>query len=283
MILIADSGSTNTDWALITPSGEVERQTTPGINPFFQTGDEIFASISKEVTLQVKGVHQVFFYGAGCANDEKRELVRNAIVRAWQVSRVFVDSDLMAAARSLCQRQRGIAAILGTGSNSCFYDGITIVNHVSPLGYVLGDEGSAAVLGRKLVADVLKKQLPESVCRRFWDFYRSTPADILDRVYKQPFPNRFLAGFAHFIHQNIYDESLRRLVRGSFVEFFERNISQYESAIEQPVNFTGSTAWYFSELLHEAAEISGFRVGTICQNPMDGLVAFHIGATPGIK
>lgn len=278
MILIADSGSTKTTWVLFDENRKITGQCqTSGINPFYQTEEEIINILKKEFTLEIRTLNALFFYGAGCANVEKNGIVHAALHQLWNPGQISVESDLMCAARSLCGHEEGIAAILGTGSNSCYYDGRSIVQQVSPLGFILGDEGSGGVMGKKLVSDVLKKQLPASVCKAFFDTYQFTTAEILDRVYKQPFPNRFMAGFTRFIYDHLHEESLYNLVKNSFTEFFVRNVSQYEASRRLPVHFTGSIAWYFKPVLEDTARDLGFSTGKVTQDPIDGLMEYHAG------
>lgn len=278
MILIADSGSTKTTWVLLDGNRRIIGQCqTSGINPFYQTVEEIIEILKKEFALQINSLNAIYFYGAGCANPEKNEIVRSALDHLWNPDQISVESDLMCAAHSLCGHEAGIAAILGTGSNSCYYDGKSIVHHVPPLGFILGDEGSGGVIGKKLVSDILKNQLPASVCKSFFDTYGLTTAEILDRVYKQPFPNRFMAQFTRFIYDHIQEESLYNLVKSSFTEFFVRNVSHYEASRIIPVSFTGSIAWYFKWILEEAARDLGFSVGKVTKDPIDGLIEYHSG------
>ena len=275
MKLIADSGSTKTTWCIINGNYDIEKCVTAGINPFLQSEEGIAATLKNEFSLNKGPFKEIYFYGAGCANPEKSDKVRRPLRSFFGEAGIFVESDLMAAARSLCGRNPGIAAILGTGSNSCYYDGTEIKKHVSPLGYILGDEGSGTVLGRKLISDVLKNQLPADICTKFFDTYKLTSADILDKVYRQPFPNRFMAQFTHFIAGNITHTSIRNLVKQSFTEFFTRNIMQFPEAATLPVNVTGSIGWYFKDILYEAASDTGFSTGIITQDPMEGLLDYH--------
>ncbi len=276
MILIADSGSTKTSWVLSDASKKVVGQCkTSGINPFYQTEEEIYNALIKEFELEISDLKSLYFYGAGCANPEKKDVVLRALKKMWNPYEISVDSDLMCAARSLCGRRPGIAAILGTGSNSCYFNGQDIEYQISPLGFILGDEGSGAVLGKKLVADVLKRQLPEHICQAFLENYKLTPAEILDRVYRQPFPNRYLAGFTRFIHEHISEGSLYVLVKNSFIEFFNRNIMHYKHFGDNRVNFTGSIAWYFINPLKDAATETGFSIGKVIMDPMEGLISYH--------
>ena len=177
-------------------------------------------------------------------------------------------------ARALCGREAGIACILGTGSNSCYYDGETIVANVSPLGFILGDEGSGATLGKLFIGSLLKNQLTEGLKETFLDEYKLTPAEIIDRVYRKPFPNRFLATFSPFITKHIEDNSIQSLVKNAFSDFFRRNVMQYDYRTCK-VHFCGSIAHFYRDLLIEAANELQLNIGTIAQTPMDGLVAYH--------
>ena len=275
MILLADSGSTKTDWCLVDNGVLVKQIFTKGTNPFFQTEDEISAEVSENLLpyLDTAKVDAVWFYGAGCAFPEKNEIVRAAIARHLDVP-IEVGSDLLGAARGLCGRQPGIACILGTGSNSCFYDGKEIVSNVSPLGFILGDEGSGAVLGKMLVGDVLKNQLPAALKEEFLARYELTPAIILERVYKKPFPNRFLASLAPFLVDHLDVPVTHTLVLNGFKAFFDRNVKQYDYK-QYPVHLIGSLAYYYRSVLQEAAEQTGVRLGTIKQSPMEGLISYH--------
>lgn len=277
MILIADSGSTKTDWRLISENKEVKSVFTPGINPFYQTEKEIETQISTLLYPELMGfpVKKIFFYGAGCSFDEKKMMVKNAIASSFPNAEIEIESDLLAAARGLFGRNSGIACILGTGSNSCFYDGRNIVANVSPLGFILGDEGSGAVLGKKFAADCLKNQLPEKLKEKFLTQYELTPAQIIESVYKKPFPNRFLAQFTRFLSENIAEPSIYNIVFDSFTEFFTRNIMQYNNYKEFPVCFIGSIAYYFRDVLEVAAIELGIQIGTIMQSPMEGLIEYH--------
>lgn len=273
--LIADSGSTKTNWVLLSEDKRtVERFTTTGINPFYQDQTAIVSYLN-ELDLKGKVPLKVFFYGAGCVGQVQLKSVSGALVHYFPNAEIEVASDLLAAARSLCGRESGIAAILGTGSNSCYYDGEVIVDNISPLGFILGDEGSGAVLGRRLVGDVLKKQLPEALCKAFLEQYQLTALAIIESVYRQPFPNRFLAQFTPFLLEHIHEPSIVRLVKEGFIAFFERNIRHYPKAGEHAIHFTGSVAWHFRAVLALAADEAGFHLGKVVPDPMDGLLRYH--------
>ena len=277
MILIADSGSTKTDWCLV-EHGEVLQQIfTKGTNPFFQSEEEISNEIAANLLPQLKTpeVDAVYFYGAGCAFPDKIETVRRAILRHMQVKgEVEVSTDMLAAARGLCGHRAGIACIMGTGSNSCYYDGEKIVQNVSPLGFILGDEGSGACLGKLLVGDILKNQMTPELKEKFLSQFNLTPADIIDRVYRKPFPNRFLASLSPFLAQNLNEPCIHSLVLNSFKSFLKRNVMQYDYQNHE-VHFIGSVAYYYKDVLAQATDEMGIRLGSILKSPMEGLIAYH--------
>lgn len=277
MILIADSGSTKTDWCVVEQGQAVQQISTRGTNPFFQSEEEMSREVATALLPQLKErtLEAVYFYGAGCAFPDKIETVHRVLSRHLHVGgSIDVNSDMLAAARALCGHQPGIACIMGTGSNSCFYDGKEIVSNVSPLGFILGDEGSGAVLGKLLVGDLLKNQLPAALKEKFLSQFGLTAADIIDRVYRQPFPNRFLASLSPFLVQNLHEPGIRALVLGSFRSFLERNVKQYDYR-HHPAHFIGSVAFHYQELLHEAAQQAGIPIGTILKSPMEGLIHYH--------
>lgn len=280
-ILIADSGSTKTAWCLLRP-GQVDATChTAGINPVLQGTDEVLSVLRGELLPQLAeqgavgeaAPQRIVFYGAGCL-PARIPLVAEALQALFPHAVVAVGSDLLGAARALCGHNEGMACILGTGSNSCLFDGAGIVANVSPLGYVLGDEGSGAVLGRCLVGDVLKGILPQPLREDFFDTYRLTADDIIERVYRRPMPNRFLASLAPFLARHRQEEPVRRLLTDNFGRFFRRNVAAYARP-ELPVHFTGSIAFFFSDELREAAHTEGFVVGRIEREPLLRLADFH--------
>lgn len=274
MYLIADSGSTKTTWCLSDNGTETTRISTAGMNPYFQTEEGMKSIIDGDLIPLVKGhnIERICFYGAGCAFPEKNIIVENALRSFFPAAEISVNSDLLGAALALCGKSRGIACILGTGSNSCLFNGEEIVEQISPLGFILGDEGSGAVLGKTFVGDCLKRQMPEYLVKAFMEKYSLTPAGILDRVYKQPFPNRFLASISPFIYENIAEPAVKDMVYNCFRSFFKRNVMNYTDYDKLKVHFTGSVAFYYKEVLTEAANSFGLEVGKIYKEPMDGLV-----------
>lgn len=277
MILIADSGSTKTEWREVAETGNGKSYISSGINPFFINREDITTMLEKEIPeLSRAGVSKLFFYCTGVSNASKVEIVKGALASFFDIEELCIGSDLLGAARSLCMDQPGIACIIGTGSNSCYYDGRAIVSNVSPLGYILGDEGGGAVIGRKLVSGILKKQFPDEVIETFFRTYKYTPAQILERVYNMPFPNRFLGQFSRFIADNIQIPELQAIITSSFEEFIVRNVLSYPEARDYPVHFTGSIAYYFRPFLEKLLIEYRLQPGIFSLSPMDNLVKYHI-------
>ncbi len=274
MIIIADSGSTKTNWCLVENKEVVGNCTTLGMNPYFLTSEEMLNLLQEDFSLSFSKVDAVYFYGAGCTPMKEKEIA-SALISFFKADRVEVKSDLWAAARSLGQDSACIVSILGTGSNSCLYDGKEIAENVSPLGYILGDEGSGAYLGKLLVGDVLKNQLPQSTIQNFFDTYSLTKEEIIERVYRGKFPNRFLAQFIPFIKSHEKDIEMKTLLSHVFDAFILRNLFQYTDYKILPVHFTGSIAYYFKEQLEERMKHHQLQIGKICQEPMSGLVDYH--------
>ena len=277
VILIADSGSTKTHWCLVQDGVVVSEIFTDGINPFYQSEMEITVLLDIQLIPKLPDIEikKIFFYGAGCSYPEKKMVVSLAMINFFSDAIIEIQSDLLGAARSLFQRDEGIACILGTGSNSCFYNGNEIVQNVSPLGFILGDEGSGAVLGKLFIADCLKNQLPEWLIEKLLDEYELTPAIILENVYKKPFPTRFLAKFSPFNLEHIEEPAIFNLVYDSFDAFFVRNVMQYPLE-DVRVAFVGSIAHYFRDTLEIVASERGIVVSKVVQNPIDGLVRYHL-------
>ena len=279
MILIADCGSTKIDWCVTENKKVVKQVFTHGMNAVMLTLDEMAQRINTELMPELGDltgkITEIYFYGAGCISPEVCGNVAKALQRNIPAGKIEVYTDLLAAAHALCGTEAGIACILGTGSNSCYYDGEKIVNNVSPLGYILGDEGSGAVLGKILVGAVLKNQLPDDLCEAFLKENNLDRIEIIKRVYKEPGGNRFLASLTPFLLRNIDRKEVYDLVLNSFKAFFVRNVCQYPEYRTAKVNFIGSIAYYYRDVLTHAAELCGCTVGTIIKSPMDGLIAYH--------
>ena len=277
MQLIADSGSTKVDWRAIKDDGSIVEISTEGINPVFITPEEIVKILSQKLLPVIgPGVKNVYFYGAGVVSPQLIAILSESFKKVFPESETFAASDVLAAARALCGHNPGIACIMGTGSNSCFYDGENIAKNVRAGGFILGDEASGGVLGKKLISDFIKGLLPAHIQAEFDKRYDLDYMKVVEKVYKQPMPSRFLASFAPFINEFIADPYMENLVNTSFDEFFKRNISQYDYK-NHTVNFVGSIAFYLKDKLVAAAERNGMKVGRVLKTPIEGLVEYHKG------
>jgi N-acetylglucosamine kinase-like BadF-type ATPase len=273
MKLIADSGSTKTDWCLIDSEGAVSSYKTQGINPFHQDREVIAAVLSDELLPQLTKYHdvtEISFYGSG-VRTELEPLMEDLLRQAFpQASRVEAHGDLLGAARALCGNKEGIACILGTGANSCLYDGERIVQNTPPLGYILGDEGGGAVLGKNFLNGLLKGFLPQTLKEEFLQEQQMTEADVISRVYRQPLANRWLASLSEFIHRHLDELLIHKLVVDNFRHFIQRNVVQYKRQ-DLPLNAVGSIAYYYCNELKEAAESEGYTIGKVLRSPIEGL------------
>lgn len=274
MKIIADSSTTRTEWVLMEEGNVVEHAFTTGLNPFFQNRRDLSHAIRLELPecfFRRRWEH-VYFYGAGCSNLEKRKVMESSLVAQFRTP-VTVESDLLGAARGLLVHEPGLACIIGTGSNSCMYDGHEITRNVPPLGYVLGDEGSGAYLGKILVADVLRGLAPKGLCREFMDTFSVTPNMLMDAVYTNSLPSRALAAYSVFLAERLDDEYAYGLVYDGFMRFFERNIAAYDHA--DGISVVGKTANVFRTVLERAAADYGVKINKIVPNSMPGLIEYH--------
>ncbi len=277
VLLVADSGSTKTDWGVVAGGEQVKRFNTQGINPFHQSGEKITDVLKGELLPQLgiwaDAVSAVRFYGAGCRADVAGALVEVlSDIFPKAKGNVKVASDLEAAAVAVCGSSEGLACILGTGSNSCLWNGQSVVENISPLGYILGDEGSGAVLGRLFINALFKGGLPQSLKQAFLEQSGQSVDDIIRRTYREPLANRYLASFAPFIHQHLDCAGVRKLVVDNFRDFFNKNVFLYNRP-DLPVGAVGSMAYYFRCELEEAATLCGLHLGKIDKSPMDGMLA----------
>jgi len=276
MKLIADSGSTKTSWKLIGDSGEIKNIKTTGINPFFRIEGDIFQELSQFLLPETgTDIQEIFFYGAGIINAEKGDIIRKALNRIYPDATVETHSDVLGAARALFGNTAGIACILGTGSNVCLYDGEKITGGISPLGFILGDEGSGAVMGRKLLGDYFKEVMPIRLREEFSRRFELTREEALNRVYRTEKPNQFLSQFVPFLSEHADSAYCQEFVQHNFMEFFERNVSKLPDYTKYPIGFIGSVAFYFSPILNNTASYFGFDETTIIKEPIDGLEKYY--------
>ena len=276
MILIADSGSTKTDWCVAKDGFTVKRFTTQGINPYHQDERRINGIVLDELLPQTGEykIKKIVFYGSGC-REETIPAMKTILHSAFNNNiEVEIYSDLLGAARAICGHEEGIACILGTGSNSCLYDGKKIVGNIPPLGYILGDEGSGATLGKIFINEMLKNNQMSDLKKEFLQVLQMTEGDIIDRVYRQPMANRFLASLAPFIHSHIERHEVNEIVTENFRQFLLKNVKRYHRDDLQ-VSFIGSIAWHFKSQLLQSALEENVYVGSVEKSPMDGLLRYH--------
>lgn len=277
MILIAESGSTSTDWRVIHSDGKVDKIKTIGINPAQRTEEEVHTEINTNVKPQVRTtIKQIYYYGTGVATEELVNMMVRVLKSIFtEAETVEAYSDLLASARAICGKEAGIACILGTGSNSCLYNGEKIIDNVPAGGYVLGDEGSGCAMGRKLLNAYLKRGLPEDIHNKLQNEYSLTMAEIIQQVYRQGHNSRYLASFTKFMNENIDNDAIRNIVAFCIGEFLENNVMKYADYQKYAVGFVGSIAHYFLPILKEEAEKRGITIGRIIQAPIDELVGFY--------
>ncbi len=278
MKLIADSGSTKTDWVLINDSHEVGRYHTPGYNPFYFDTEFIYHSLTENLLGQVQAfeIKEIFFYGAGCSLPAKCEIVHQALQQAFPNANIIVTHDLLASAKALLGDNPGFAAILGTGANTCLYDGEKVILNIDSLGHMLGDEGSGCYIGRKLVRDYMRKLMPQHLWDDFKDTYKLDNEQLYDIIYNKPSPNRFLASFAKFAYQHKHSEYIREKVQDSFHDFFTNLVCHYPNYTNYTLNCVGSIGYLFKDILLDKAEEFNMKPGKIIQSPMNDLVHYHL-------
>jgi N-acetylglucosamine kinase-like BadF-type ATPase len=277
MKLIADSGSTKTTWALVEKGAIKQTIPTPGLNPYFHTSETIEAALMADLApyLPCDFIREIHFYGAGCSTENNNNMLEEAMKIFFRKADVYIYHDILGAARALFGRGPGIACILGTGCNSCFYDGKEIKTGVVSLGYLFGDEGAGSYLGKIFMEKYLKNRLPADIRKEFDSIYNFKLEDILNAIYNRPFPNRWLASFSEFLAPRQNHPFVHELVRGSFNAFFTEQLSNYSNYKNVPVGFIGSIACFYEDILLETAKEAGISVETILRSPLDGLVSYH--------
>lgn len=283
-ILLADSGATKTDWCLLQlpnegtsqPNTPMSRYKTQGINPFHQSVDTIKDILREELLTQLRSaepIQQIHFYGAGCTKEMKGK-VKQALKASFPHATIQVESDLLGAARAVCGSTQGLVGILGTGANSCLYDGRQILENIPPLGYILGDEGSGAALGKRLLNALFKNPDYNRLQQLFLAYDHCTYADVIERVYRQPLANRYLASLVAFVKEYQHEELLQKLVVENFESFITANLLQYNTSLRD-LYVVGGMAAAFPEALETACEQHGFRLCNIMRSPIEGLIAYH--------
>jgi glucosamine kinase len=274
--LIADSGATKCEWCLVA-NGTEKTVFTTGISPYFLEEQQIVELLKSDLLPELNNVEveEVYFYGTGLGNPKNATTIISALKTIFLTAAIEANTDLLAAARALCGNEKGIVCILGTGSNSCYYDGKEIIKNIASLGYVLGDEGSGAHLGKKVIQYYLYNTFDEDLRSRFDAKFVTTYMEILENVYKKPFPNRYLAGFATFLSENRGHYMVENILEDGLNDFFFNHLNKYTESWTLPINFAGGVAFAFKDVIQELCNSYQLELGKVLKAPMDGLVKFH--------
>lgn len=278
MILIADGGSTKCDWILLNSEGEVQMKTrTKGLNPsVFQTAVlKQRLEENKELDEVKNKIEKVHFYGAGCGTETPKKRLLNLLKEFFQTAEEVLVAEDMAAAVHAVTQEPGIVCILGTGSNSCYFDGSTIETGVESLGYTLMDEASGNYFGKRLIRDYFYKKMPEALAKSFEERYELSPDIIKEHLYNKENPNTYLASFAEFIFQNEQNGYFYKLISEGMKDFIEHRVMCYQEAQNVPIHFIGSIAFFSEEIIRDVAKLYQLEIGTIVQRPIDGLIAYY--------
>jgi len=277
MLVIADSGSTKTDWKIFSGRELVAEYTTEGINPYFQEANHISGIVKVEEAEEFfPQVMEIYFYGAGCSRKDKQQIVEGALLEVFTAAKITINSDMLGASRGVCGFNSGIVCVLGTGSNSCVYDGSKIIKQSPSLGFMLGDEGSGVYLGKRLLQEFLYNRLPKSIHDKFQEKYNLTKEIILDRIYTQYMPNRYMASFSEFVEENLEHPYIYGLLYESFYSFIDYHVRVFNQAEEMKINFVGSIAHTYKSILEKVTIDSGLAFGVVKKSPLEGLTAYHL-------
>jgi len=277
MILIADAGATKVQWVVIHEGKASEPIETAGFNPYFMAPKVLEDAVEKDLVPFIKQgyITRVFYYGAGCSTQAKCGIVEDVLREIFDRADIEIQHDLLGAARALLNRQEGIACILGTGSNSCLFNGKDIAENVTSLGYLFGDEGSGAYIGKMILTAFLRKKMPENIRQDFDKRYGYSVENILDSVYSKPHPNRFLASFALFAGDHRSEQFIQDIVRQNFLDFFRDQVTQYTNYKEKQLGVVGSVGFHFQDIFREIAAENGMKVSKFIKSPIEGLVEYH--------
>ena len=278
MILIAESGSTKTDWCLAQDYNNQEHFSTNGLNPYFYDEKGVINILKEELpaNLPYENVAEIYFYGAGCSSETRKNRVRGGLKAIFPKANIEVEHDLLGSARALCGSEQGIATILGTGSNACIFDGNDITNQSGGMGFILGDEGSGSDLGKRFLRSYFYDELPNDLLKIFEEEFSPDKDEIVDRVYRKPNPNRYLASYAKFLHNYLDHPFIKTIVENSFLEYISRHILKFEVRQSLPMHSVGSVAYYFHPVLKAVAENNGVSLGRTIVRPIDNLIEFHL-------
>lgn len=275
--LIADSGSTKAEWCLLVDGKKKKTITTQGISPYFLSAGQIQDLLEKELIPKLKDLKpdEIYYYGTGCSNPANVKIVNQALHKVFGKIKVAVTHDLMGAARALCGKEKGVASILGTGSNSCYYNGRSIMKNSPGLGFILGDEGSGAYLGRKVIQHFLYNTFDPDLMDRFNAKYNTNAVEILEAVYKGPLPNRYLAAYTGFLVENRGHFMIENIIEDGFNDFFFNHLYKYKETWTMPIHFIGSVAYGFKDVLKSMCHNYELQLGRVLKQPMEGLIKYH--------
>lgn len=277
MILVADSGSSKTDWLLALPGGETREFITAGLNPYFLTEKEIAKIVQEQAPAMIAfsaDIKEIYFFGSGCSSPDRHEIVSNALTQLFSKAYISVDSDLLGCAYATCGHEKGLCCILGTGSNISYFDGENIHEGKHGLGFVLGDEGAGTAFGKALVTDFLYGNMPADISRLFNETYHLKKATVIENVYQKPRPNTYLASFSEFLSDIRQTDYAKNLLKKGFLEFIDVNIKSYPEYHHCKCHFVGSIAFVFAEQLKALCEENGIITGKIIKQPIYDLLVF---------
>ncbi len=278
MILVADSGSTNTDWIILDQGKTTLSFKTKGFNPYFTTSEEVYGEIKSQTPkeIDINAITNIYFYGAGCSSEKMNKIIQNGLNQYFTNSVIEVNHDLLAAARALFLTESGIAIILGTGANTCIYNGKEITENIPSLGFILGDEGGGDYMGKLFITDFLYGNLPDDISNDFLKSYKLSNDELLHKVYKEPYPNRFLASFTEFILSHSSNTHINDIIKKTFRDLFKIHICKYKDYNSQKIRVTGSVGYHFKKQLFEVASEYNLKIDLIEKNPISRLAQFHI-------
>ena len=281
--LIADSGSTKAEWCLLVDGKKKKTITTQGISPYFLSAGQIQDLLEKELISKLKDLKpdEIYYYGTGCSNPANVKIVNQALHKVFGKIKIAVTHDLMGAARALCGKEKGVASILGTGSNSCYYNGRSIMKNSPGLGFILGDEGSGAYLGRKVIQHFLYNTFDPDLMDRFNAKYNTNAVEILEAVYKGPLPNRYLAAYTGFLVENRGHFMIENIIEDGFNDFFFNHLYKYKETWTMPIHFIGSVAYGFKDVLKSMCHNYELQLGRVLKQPMEGLIKYHTDRAGG--
>ncbi len=275
MKLIADSGSSKTAWAILNNQEVVNEFQTSGINPLFANKEDIYNELMPFLEDYRGKITQVYFFGAGIIDNTRKQFIEDALTSVLGNVSYKINSDMLGAAIAVCGKSAGVVCILGTGSNCCYFDGEKLKENIPPLGFILGDEGSGAVLGKQLIGDCFKGIMPKTLSEELIKEYELTKESVIERVYRTEKPNMYLAQFVKFIAKHKEHEYCKELLNKHFSMFIERNVLQLETSLTKPVHFVGSLAHYFKKELTACVNEKSLSLGSIIQNPIEGLIHYY--------